>query len=77
MTMAELRRQVTMTRELPPPERRRRIRERAGVSRRTVAAAVGVTPSALAFYEAGKRTPRGERLAKYLEALAILEDAAP
>jgi transcriptional regulator with XRE-family HTH domain len=35
----------------------RRLRELAGVSQGELAAALGVTPSAISYYEAGKRRP--------------------
>src|SRR5947209_8005249 len=59
----------------------RLIRLRAGLSQAEVAGAVGVSRGALARYEAGERTPRGEQAARYAETLhrlmAALESTPP
>jgi transcriptional regulator with XRE-family HTH domain len=66
----ELLERVRSRRQLPAPAERRRIREAAGVSLRDVAAAVGVSHTAVAGWEAGA-TPREQRTA-YAELLAEL-----
>jgi len=50
--------------ELPAPELRRGLRERAGLSRAQVARALGVGPSTVGGWESG-RDPAGETRAKY------------
>jgi DNA-binding transcriptional regulator YiaG len=61
--------QVRTRRQLPPPSRRRRLRERAGLSQLAVARALGVTREAVAYWERGHRTPRPASAAAYLELL--------
>jgi DNA-binding transcriptional regulator YiaG len=56
-------------RRLPAPSRRRRLRERAGLSQRAVARALGVTREAVAYWEAGHRTPRAAHAAAYVALL--------
>jgi len=51
----------------------RAIRERAGLSLREVASAVGVTRSALQRWETGTRAPGGELAGRYGALLAALE----
>ena len=58
----ELLERVQARRRLPPPTERRRIRERAGVSLRDLAAAVGVSHATIRNWEAGA-TPREHRAA--------------
>lgn len=58
---------------LPDPERRRAIREAAGVSRDEMGHAVGCTGAAVRLWEDGTRTPRGERLVAYVDLLTSLE----
>jgi transcriptional regulator with XRE-family HTH domain len=58
----ELLERVRARRRLPPPTERRRIRERAGVSLRDLAAAVGVSHATIRNWEAGA-TPREHRAA--------------
>jgi transcriptional regulator with XRE-family HTH domain len=60
-------------RRLPPPEARRLLRERAGLSQDDVARALGVTRAAVALWEQGSRTPRPVHLVPYL---ALLERLA-
>lgn len=50
--------------ELPPPELRRSLRERAGLSKAQVARALGVSPSTVSGWESG-RDPAGEVRTKY------------
>lgn len=56
--------------------RARRIREAARLSQAEVAEAIGTTQPAVAGYESGRRTPRGERAARYADLLARLEREA-
>lgn len=52
----------------------RRLRVEAGLSQSEIAREVGVTSSAVALWESGKRVPRGEaavRYAKVLESLLL------
>ena len=56
-------------RRLPSPAARQLLRQRAGLSQRAFAAAIGVTREAVALWEAGKREPRDENLRRYLELL--------
>lgn len=53
----------------------RATREAAGLSQGEVAAAVGVSPAAVALWEAGQRRPRGEAGAAYGRLLRELEEA--
>lgn len=69
----ELLAQVRARRRLPLPSERRRIREDAGVSLRAVAAALGVSHTAVASWEMGV-TPRAHRAA-YAQLLTELERA--
>jgi DNA-binding transcriptional regulator YiaG len=71
----ELLDRVRTRRELPAPADRRRIREAAGVSLRDVAAAVGVSHTAVATWEAGA-TPREHRAA-YVRLLNELRRLLP
>ncbi len=61
---------------LPKPAECRRIRERAGLSQVTVGAALGVTDVAVARYELGQRTPRGDLLVRYSRLLSSLRALA-
>lgn len=65
--------QIRSRRRLPPPAERRRIREEAGISLRTVASALGVSHTAVASWERGA-TPREHRAA-YAQLLKELADA--
>lgn len=62
-------------RDLPPPDDRRAIRERAGASQSACAETLGVSQQAFAFWETGATTPSGERAAAYVELLHDLEQA--
>jgi transcriptional regulator with XRE-family HTH domain len=75
MSVTELRRRLSLTRELPPPDVRRRLREGAGVSLAEIGRACGVTSSAVAFWERGERTPTGENLRRYVRVLNLLREA--
>ncbi|MCX4681752.1 helix-turn-helix domain-containing protein [Streptomyces sp. NBC_01433] len=75
---------VTPEAELPAPPVRRELREQAHLSKAQAARALGVSPSTLAAWEAG-REPAGEVRAKYVYLLdglaaklaAAAEEAAP
>jgi DNA-binding transcriptional regulator YiaG len=71
----ELLDRVRALRRLPSPAERRRIRERARVSLRDMAAAVGVTHASIRNWEAGA-TPREHRAA-YARLLEELDRIAP
>jgi DNA-binding transcriptional regulator YiaG len=73
-TVDELLAQVRARRRLPSPSKRRAIRERAGVSLRDLADALGVSHAAVRGWEQGA-TPR-DRRAEYADVLAELDRAA-
>ncbi len=60
---------------LPGPEERRCLREEAGLSVRTFANALGVSPSTVARWETGEREPTGPFLFVYVDGLRTLEKA--
>lgn len=62
-------------RDLPSPAVRREIRTAAGVSLEEVAGVCGVTRGAVAFWEAGTRTPHGKNLEAYMAVLRALREA--
>lgn len=64
--------QARRERELPDPATRGAIRKRANVTQRQLAEALGVTRVTVARWEIGTRSPRGELLDDYLEALQEL-----
>lgn len=66
---------MRLRRDLPEPAERRKIRETAGLSQQELAAAMGVSRQAVTFWERGERTPRGQYLDRYVEALRALKDA--
>ncbi|MFF0127305.1 helix-turn-helix domain-containing protein [Streptomyces mirabilis] len=67
---------IQVHRALPPPEQRRELRVSRGLTLDELASALGVSRSCIHAYETGRRTPRGERLTKYVEALRALQEAA-
>lgn len=73
--ITELVERVRLIRSLPSPVRCKRIRERAGVSRRRLAAAMEVDVMTLCRWEEGLSTPRPEHAARYRQALDALEQA--
>jgi DNA-binding XRE family transcriptional regulator len=59
---------------LPPPSKRRRIRERAGVSQEELAQVLGVSKVAISRWETGTRTPRATELCeRYARALELMK----
>lgn len=58
--------------ELPEPDVRRILRERAGMSKAALGKLVGCSASAVHMWEIGKRTPTGEMAQRYLAELAKL-----
>lgn len=64
--------QARRERELPDPATRGSIRRRANLTQRQLAEALGVTRVTVARWEIGTRTPRGDLLDDYLEALQEL-----
>jgi DNA-binding XRE family transcriptional regulator len=74
--LSHLERRLRDQRDLPSPARRKRLRERAGLSRLDVARAVGVTRNAILYWETGRSEPRGENLARYVEVLRQLGAAS-
>lgn len=73
-SLETLRKEVRINRELPSPAMRKDIRCAAGVSRSRLALAVGVSEVSIGFYERGLRSPKGENLIRYVEALHVLEE---
>ncbi|MDH6141008.1 transcriptional regulator with XRE-family HTH domain [Kitasatospora sp. GP30] len=73
----QIRARLRVRNGLPNPDERRRIREAAGLSRRELADAIGVTRQAVGHWETGARqTPRGQLLDRYVAALRALQEAA-
>jgi len=70
-----LRDSIAIQRELPPASTRRALREAAGVTQDAVASACGVTRQAVSTWEAGRATPHGEKLVRYLRVLRLLKGA--
>lgn len=74
--VAELiREHVQVRRDLPEPRERRRLRTSAGLSQAKMARIVGASASAIGHWELGIRTPQGDLLDRYVEALRALRDA--
>lgn len=76
LTLLEFRDRLREKRALPEPSLRREFRLRAGASLRDVASYCGVTRQSVSLWERGERTPTGENLSRYLEALGVLRDEA-
>ncbi len=64
--------QVRLERELPPPSKCRQLRRRAGITQTAVAEALDVNRATVSRWEAGSRTPTGDKLLSYLEVLDLL-----
>lgn len=60
---------------LPEPAQRVALRKGGGLTQQELAKIVGVDRTAIAHWEAGRRTPDGKRLDNYLEALQALQAA--
>jgi DNA-binding transcriptional regulator YiaG len=73
MELGELVERAQSANTLPPPWRRRQIREEARVSQRELASALDVGVMALNRWERGLRNPRGRHAALYATALKRLE----
>ena len=69
--------EVERRRRLPDPRLRRHLRVQAGLTQADIGRAVGVSPSAVARWEGGSRTPSGYALAVYIEVLDELVEEAP
>jgi transcriptional regulator with XRE-family HTH domain len=65
---------VRARKELPSPEMCRAIRVTAGSSLRSVAAALGVSPQAVTFWEQGRRRPKDSNLVAYADLLRELQE---
>jgi DNA-binding transcriptional regulator YiaG len=76
MESDELLERVRAASQLPTPRERRAIRERANVSQRELAGALGVSVMALNRWERGITRPRGRHAAAYAALLGQLEKAA-
>lgn len=79
MTIAdEVRAKLAGRRELPSPERRRELRQKAGLPQQWVGDKCGVSREAVAMWEAGLRNPRSGTKARerYLDLLETLEEMA-
>jgi DNA-binding transcriptional regulator YiaG len=60
---------------LPSPATRRALREAAGLTTDQLAQVLHVTRQTVCNWELGRREPRGEQRAAYLEALRFLREA--
>jgi DNA-binding transcriptional regulator YiaG len=63
-------------RRLPPPDRRRQIRERAGLTPEQLAHVLGVSRPSVRRWERGLREPRAMHVEKYLAVLTQLAQEA-
>lgn len=68
-------RRVRARQELPPPARRRQIREAAGASIADLAEALHVTKQTVWLWETGKANPNANNVVAYTGLLADLEKA--
>jgi transcriptional regulator with XRE-family HTH domain len=71
---AELLQEVRERHAMPGPAAARKIREKAGVSRRQLAEALAVDGVTIWRWESGHRTPRGDRRRAYARLLADLAE---
>jgi transcriptional regulator with XRE-family HTH domain len=74
MSVTAIRERIRGLQELPIPSERRRLRVEAGVSLLDVAAALGVSHTAVSAWERGLRTPNRKLLPGYLAILRVLRD---
>ena len=65
--------EIVTSRGLPSPDMRRALRREAQLRLEDVAAAIGVTRSAVSRWETGKRTPMGRNRTAYSQFLNELE----
>lgn len=75
MKTSELLDRVHVAKRLPPPWRRRQIREEARVSQYDIAAVLDVSVMSINRWERGLTRPRGAHAAAYLALLEQLEEA--
>ncbi|MGW2584520.1 helix-turn-helix domain-containing protein [Streptomyces virginiae] len=75
-TADRIRVRLHVRRCLPPPPERRELRKATGLTQQELADAVGVTRAAVSHWEKGVRTPRGELLDRYVDALVAMKEAA-
>jgi DNA-binding transcriptional regulator YiaG len=61
---------------MPPPESRRGIRERAGLSQAALGSLLHVTGGAVCHWERDRCRPSGPRLLAYIELLTELDEEA-
>lgn len=66
---------VDLRRRLPPPARRRLLRQAHGLSQDVIARQVGVDRATLARWELGEREPRDAHLKVYIRVLDRLASA--
>lgn len=71
----QLKAKVSARRRLPAPPLRKLIRMSSGATQQDVAEAVGVSRAEVSRYERGDRSPRGERLVRYVDVLDVLRAA--
>ena len=64
-------------RRLPDPAIRRLLRERAGLSQRELAEALGVSRPTVTRWELGQRVPQGDLAERYAAALERLAGVGP
>ena len=58
-----------MKRNFPPPDTRRHLRLRAGLTQQELAEVLGINRATVARYELGQRKPTGALLARYAKLL--------
>jgi transcriptional regulator with XRE-family HTH domain len=76
MNLDDLLERKTTRRRLPAPDVRRLLRERAGLTQTEAGEFLAVLPSTVSRWESGQRTPRGDRLDRYLQLLERLRQVA-
>jgi DNA-binding transcriptional regulator YiaG len=74
MSTFPLERLAAAKRDLPPPEKRRWLREGANLSIREFAHVLGVSASSVARWETGERNPHGPFLHLYVDGLRALAE---